>query len=229
MPAIVTGRHIEWTNTFIGARSWQRIGHDRDCRLTIRERHRRLWRLPLPAVRTRLAPDIPLILLVSYGQWMLAGKTLGGLGFSEARIEGHPLIKHKTLALVVVPTTLLKVLKDAAFELIDLTEPDLLHIGPRLLTADTTGAEHHDRLLFEFFWQRCDSRRKIPEMIDADGPGLRKRAKGNLIVIAGIEERYGPPLIKPFLQFDRRQLSRWCRPWVDSLNTKGNDLFLQLH
>lgn len=92
--------------------------------------------------------DIVFRQLVLWRERVLAGKALGGGRFFKLWIEGDPPVEHETVALVMSSATFLKILEDAAVELIDLLETPLFHQWPRLFAADAPGAEHDNRLGF---------------------------------------------------------------------------------
>ena len=124
----------------------------------------------------------------------------------QPRVYAYALIKHKAFAVVMGAAAVLKVLKNAAFQLQHVLKALRLHVGAGLLTAYTPGAEHHDGLLFKFFGKLCDGGREVAEMIHAGRPCVLKGAQLHFVVIARIEQGDRPAFIQPSLQLLRRQL-----------------------
>src|SRR5260370_18909194 len=120
----------------------------------------------LETVRAGFSRHMVLMLLIGLRERSLTGKALRDRSLVQARIHTHSLIEHEALAVVVLTAAFLEVLENAAVELEDGLESLALQIRPRLLAADATGTEHHDRLLLQLGRELCHGAGKLTASID---------------------------------------------------------------
>ena len=125
---------------------------------------------------------------------------------AQRRINSHPLIKDKAIAVVVLAAAFLKVFQDAAIELMNLFEALHLHEGSGLLAADAAGAKHHDRLVLQLFGQLTHRIGKFAEGADIRIDRAFEGAELDLIIIARVEQGHRPSFVEPALKFFRREL-----------------------
>ena len=166
-------------------------------------------------------------LLVFDGERLLAGVTLGCRRFLEPRIQRHTLVEDEAVAGVMVAAALLEILQDASLQLVDLLKAFLLHERARLFAPDAAGAKHHDRLLLQLRREFPHRRRKIAEVIHADRQGVFKGAEPHLVVVSGVEERQGAPLVEPLLELLRRELRRRVIAGRHAFDAESDDLLFQ--
>jgi len=81
-----------------------------------------------------------------------------------------------------------EVFQDAAFEVIDLGEALLEHVGRGLFAADAAGAEHGDLAVAGGVKVLADVVGEVGEGVEGRGDGAGEGADGGLVGVAGVEE-----------------------------------------
>ncbi len=102
-------------------------------------------------------------------------------------IEGRTFVENKTVAFVVSAATFLKILEDAAFELINVLVASVEHIRPSLFASNAAGAKYHDRLVGQRFGKFVNGLRENAKVVDTDRHGILKRAEADFVVVTCIK------------------------------------------
>ena len=128
----------------------------------------------------------------------------------------------------------LEILQDAAFELIDALDADLLHVDRRLFAADAAGAERHDGLAGKVVLVRGNGGRKLSELLEVIFDDVLERAHGDFIVVARVQHHHLAALvvvalIEPALEVRRRDRRRAPLFRADQRVAHGDDFFLHAH
>ncbi len=185
-------------------------------------------------MRAALAGDVVGGLLLFRRDDRAAGEALLGAGGQQLGVERGAVVEDEAVAVVVVGADFLEVLEDAAFELVDVLQADLLHVDGCLFAADAAGAERHHCLAGEIVLVRGDGGREFGEFPDAVFDRVAERADRDFEAVARVEHHHLAAvvvmaLVQPALERGGRQRWRAAVFRADQRIAHGDDLFLQAH
>ena len=128
----------------------------------------------------------------------------------------------------------LKILEDAAFELIDVGQAHFLHQEGGFFAADAAGAEADHGLALQFGLVCCQCLRELGEFADAPVNGTSKRARVHFKGIAGVQCDYAPTgivmaLVQPALDGGCRHRRRTACCRADGGVVHADDFVFYLH
>src|SRR5690606_24209693 len=96
-------------------------------------------------------------------------------------------VEDKTTALVGRPTGFFKILENVALKLVDVFEPDILHVNGGVLTPNATGTETDHGLVFELLPMRLHLFGELGEFTQTPVDSPFKGAFIDFKIIAGIQ------------------------------------------
>ncbi len=173
--------------------------------------------------------DVAGVFLFGHGQGSLTDETKCGAGFAQGGVDRDAFVENETVALKMLAAALLEISQNAAIELEDPGEANVLKKRRGFFATDAAGAKSHDWLIFELIGQRRGGGGKFAKMIQIECAGAAEGAQLCLVSVASVEKRDGLALIEPFLELS------WCDSWrgpaagINSVDPEGDDLLLDLH
>ena len=188
-----------------------------------------LLRLADEAIRAAFSLHESWILLIALIKRRKAGVANGMTRLAQGRINPHPLIKDKAIAVVMLAAAFFEVFQNPAIELVDFFEALHLHEGSGFLAANSARAKHHDRLVFQLFGQLTNGIGKFPEGADLRIERAFEGAELDLIIIARVEQGHRPAFVEPTLELLRCKLGRGVGSRTNPFDAERDDLFLDPH
>ena len=180
----------------------------------------------LKTVPARNAGFVRRQFLIFDRQRHLTGKALLNSRLFQLRIDGHSLIEHEAVAVVMIAAALFEVFQDATVELKDIIETAFLHKRTGFFAPNAARAEHDDRLIFHLFGQRLDRCRKLTKVIDAEHVSVAERSDFDLVIVSSVQQMNRPAFVEPLFQLLRRQLWRCPLPRINPINAERDNLIL---
>ena len=125
-------------------------------------------------------------------------------------------------------STFFEVFENAAFELKNIFEAELLQIRARFFAANSAGAKNHNRLFLHALRQTLHRFWKIAEVRDAWIDGALECAEAHFVFVARVQHRKWAAFVEPRFQCLRWQLRRRAERRIHRFIVEANDLLFDL-
>ncbi len=145
-------------------------------------------------------------------------------------VHSNAVIKYKALTFPqwFLFRNILKVLQNAAFQVINLFKPLLFHIGSRFLTTNATRTEHGNTFVFVRVEVFFDVIRELAEWFCMWIHSIFERTHFVLVLITGIDEHYVRWLNELIPVFSLH-ISTHAFVRIYILNTHGHNFFFEFN
>ena len=148
------------------------------------------------------------------------------LRFLELGVHSNTLVKHKTIAVPVRTSNLLKITEDASFELLDVGEAGFDHDGTGFLAANAAGTKHNDGLVFHGVRKRLNRFGEGTEGSDVKIDGIVKRAHAQFVVVPRIQHMDVLSVVEHLLERLWLDLFAGEGRWLNVVHAHRDDLVL---